>query len=366
MKPQIVLLASLCALSLVAAGCMDSPSRDIEKDAKQRQEWAEKNNDHDVSAVLTGPNHVAPGALVWYSAYGSHDPDFLGATSADLRDDEPATEGNVRYQDDASDVHFSWYVPMEERQNDDLGTGVRSYEWRVDNGGVLHSFDLTHRYDSEDGPVRFPLGFAEPGEHTLRLTVVGWDGSRDNAVIDITVGEGGTGSTISGWQVAEDGWVHNRTAELEPMHYGECPQLQSTYDEPTHHVTTPWDLIYWIDEVRVVAQWDIVTEPLPVPGLDFNIDEVAVTLGHCAQEGAWARFDEDQGFDETAPRVEGSVGGSEFVQHLEVDGKRTAKTGSWDWNAYFSDSGTYRAGFYTDVDVGFVFVPAQNTHAGGL
>lgn len=366
MKPHTVILASLCALALVASGCMDSPSRDIDREAKERQEWAQKNNDHDVIAVLTGPNQIAPGALVWYSAYGSHDPDFLGATTADLRDDEPASEGKVRYEDDASNIHFSWYVPMQERKNDDLGTGIRAYEWQVDNGPVLHSFDLTHRYGSEDGPVRFPVGFPEPGEHTVRLTVVGWDGSRDSAKIDVTVSEGGTGSTVNGWQVTEEGWAHQRWTELEPFHYGECPPLQSTYDAPTHHVKTPWDLIYWMDEVRVVAQWDVVTEPLPIPGLDVNIDEVAVTLGHCAQDGAWARFDDDQGFDQAHPRLEGSVGGGEFVQNLETQGKRTEKTGAWDWNAYFSDSGTYRAGLYTEVDVDFVFVPATDTHAGGL
>ncbi len=367
MKRTVALILLLTA-ALLAAGCMDS-SRDIDREAKDREKYALDNDDHDVVAALSGPQMIAPGALVWYSAYGSHDPDFLGATTADLRDDEPDASGNVQYEDNVANISFSWYTPLFERSNDGLGTGIRTYEWQVDDGPVLHSFDLTHRYGSEDGPIRFPVGFNEEGKHTLRLTVIGWDGSRDTARIDVTVGESGTGSTVNGWHVEETGWTYNRMVELEPHHYGECMGL-SDYDAATHRVSAPWDLVYWMQDVHVVATWDPVTHALPVPlpeGAAVNLAEVDVTLGHCDREdGAWQRFTQDQGPTEASPRVEGTASGGEFVDHLEVDGKRTDKTGAWYWNAYHSDSGTHRGGLLTTVDVGFVFVPAEDTSAGGL
>lgn len=368
MRKHIVVLSLLVAAALLAAGCMES-GRNIEDEAKERERFAQKTNDFDVVAVLSGPQSIAPGALVWYSAYGSHDPDFLGATKADLRDDEPETDGYVRYQDDVNDIHFSWYVPLFERTNNGLGTGIRTYEWQVDDGPVLHSFDLTHRYSSEDGPVRFPLGFTEPGEHTLTLTVIGWDGSRDTATMEIRVEEGGTGSTVSDWTVTEDGWVYNRSVDLEPMDYSECPLGYSQYDAPTHHMTAPWDLVYWMQDVRVVATWDPVTSLLPLPLPEeaaLNAAEVSITLGHCEKDNVWERFSEDQGPVAASPRVEGTAGGDNFARNLEVEGKRIEKTGSWDFNAYYSDSGTHQGGLFATVDVGFVFIPATNTQSGGL
>ena len=370
-----VLLVVLAAVALVAAGCMDAPSRDIDQEAKQRGQFARDNNDHDVVAVLSGPQTIAPGALVWYSAYGSHDPDFLGATTADLRDDEPEQEGHIQYRDDVNNMEFSWYLPMYDRSNDGLGTGIRVYEWQIEDGPVLHSFDLTHRYGSEDGPVRLPVGFTEPGEHTLRLTVTGWDGSQDTATLPITVAEEGIGSTIGDWTVTEQGWAHNRSAELEPDAYGECPPLVSSYDSALHRVQVPWDLVYWIQDVHVAAEWETtatsVTGALPgdlpfeLPA-DLNAADVELTLGHCETEDVWKRIADEPGMLEQTPRIEATAAGDEFVKHMERDGKRTDKTAAWHWNAFHSDSGTHRGGAYTPVDVGFIFTPATDTHAGGL
>jgi hypothetical protein len=367
-------LAVLLVLALVAAGCME-PSRNIDNEAKERERFARDNNQFDVVAVLSGPATIAPGALVWYSAYGSHDPDFLGATQADLRDDEPDQQGTVQYRDNVNEIQFSWYMPMYDRSNEGLGTGIRTYEWQVDDGPVLHSYDLTHRYGSEDGPIRFPLGFTEPGEHTLRLTVIGWDGSRDHATMQIRVAEGGTGSTVGDWAVTEEGWVHNRTTELEPHRFGECPPLASSFDPATHRVQTPWDLVYWMDTVQVQASWPptfgnlqgTLGGALPFePPADVNTADVELTLGHCNEGDVWKRIDDEPGLMAEEPTIEGSASGQDFTSHMSVDGMRTDKTATWHWNAFHSNSGTQRGGVYTPVDVSFVFVPATDTRAGGL
>jgi hypothetical protein len=363
------LIACLIIAAFVLAGCMGTPSRDIEQEGADRLKWAQKNDKHAVVAMLSGPERVQPGALVWYSAYGSHDPDFLGATTRDLYDNRTES-GGVVYTDDVNTVRFSWYVPLSERKNQGLGTGVRTYEWQVDDGPVLLSYDLTHRYGSEDGPIRFPLGFTEPGTHTLRLTVIGWDGSRDTANAVIQVADDGVGAALTGWQVTEEGWTYDRSVAIAFHEYGECMPFSGGYDEATHRVRAPWDLIYFMESVAVNATWPGATEelPVPLPGLPvpaLNTNQVDVTLGHCSEGGAWARFSADQEIV-GPPRLTGEVDGHDFAAKLDVDGRRTEKSGAWDFNAYMSDNGQRQGGTGTTANIQFIFVPAMDTSSGGV
>ncbi len=210
----------------------------------------------------SSPEPIAPGALVWFSAYGSHDPDFFGASTRDLRD-EARSEGGVHIHNDYEHQEFSWYVTLDSEADDSLGTGIKEYHWRIDGGAPRIAHELTHRYGSEDGPLRFPVGFTEPGTHVITLTVVDWSGARDTVSTKVRVEEGDIDSMLTGWSVTEEGWTYTRNVPVSWMKYGDCQPVRSDYDASVHHVNAPWDLIFFMKDVTVRATWEEVAAPSP-------------------------------------------------------------------------------------------------------
>lgn len=378
----VVLAVALVAIAF--AGCTE-PSRDLETEAKQREDWARKHNDHDPVGILSGPATIAPGALVWFSAHGSHDPDFFGARDDARR--EAGQEAGFHATSDAGSVEWAWHGHLDEGQGPGLGNGVRSYEWRIDDGPALVAPELTHRYGSEDGPIRFPVGFPEEGNHTLTLTVLGWDGGTDSVTMDFEVAEGGTPSTIPGWSVTEEGWTHERTVPVSFEQYGDCPPIgRSLYQADLHRLNVPWDLYFFSQAFEIEATWEEFiashgptrsTEPSPValgspatlhqpPYVDPNLNDVAVSLGHCETGDVWQVFDVDQAIVGDELTEGGSVTGEELAEHAEMTGAKTERRAAWDFNVYLSDRGTTQWGSGGDIDVRMSFTPATDTGYGGL
>lgn len=363
------LLLAAMVVTVAVSGC--TSSRDIDNEAADRAAYAKKHNDYQPIAVLSGPETIAPGALVWFSAYGSHDPDFFGASTRDLRD-EARSEGGVHIHNDYEHQEFSWYVTLDSEADDSLGTGIKEYHWRIDGGAPRIAHELTHRYGSEDGPLRFPVGFTEPGTHVITLTVVDWSGARDTVSTKVRVEEGGIDSMLTDWSVTEEGWTYTRNVPVSWMKYGDCQPVRSDYDASVHHVNAPWDLIFFMKDVTVRATWEEVAAPSPLDPLRTNLNDVDLTLGHCESpnegQDVWATFATDtEPFAEPDELVEeGDVTGDDFAAHLEMTGARTERMGEWDFNAYLSNEGNGQWGFGSDVTVAFVFHPATDTSYGGL
>lgn len=393
-----VLLVFVTLLAVSLAGC--TSGRDISDEAKEREAWARDHNEYAPVAVLSGPERIQPGALVWYSAHGSHDPDFFGA-QRDTERDEARSAGGFHARDDASHVQWSWDMTFYDGGPTGLGDGIRKYVWQIDDQPPLVAPELTHRYGSDDGPVRFPVGFTEAGTHNLTLTVIDWSGDRATVRSTITVTESGTGSTVTGWQVTEGGWATERIVPVSFEQYGECPPIsRGHYDEAVHRMRVPWDLLFFSDAVQVEATWDHATVPpyllahgaapegavattatadLPAtpltprttaadatpPGLKANLNDIAITLGHCETGDAWARFDTDQGWIEETPAESGSVTAEDLSRHVEKVGAKSERVAEYDFNIYLSDQGSNRWGSGEDVIFRTVLKPASETGDGG-
>ncbi len=365
-RKSLWILLALVVATVAFSGC--TASRDIRDEAKDREAYARDHDDYDPIAFLSGPEVIAPGALVWYSAYGSHDPDFFGAREGEVRD-QAREEGGVRFRSDYGDHDYAWYWDLAEEGGDGLGVGIREYEWRIDGGPAYSAHELTERYGSLDGPVRFPVGFTEPGTHELRLTVRDWSGAKDTARMTLQVADGGSASQIDAWSVTEAGWVYTREVSVDWQQYGECPLVSpGHYDPVQHHVATPWDIVFFMEKVVVEATWEESAAPGPLDMLSANLNDVDVTLGHCEKGEAWARFESDTRLGATELVEGGEVPGEDFASHNEITGEITRRVGEWDFNAYLSEKGEGQWGPGTPVTVRFTFVPAPPgaTAYGGL
>lgn len=357
------LLPLVMTATLVLAGCTE-PSRDLGSEAADREEYAQEHDRHDPVARLTGPETVAPGALVWFSAEGSHDPDFIGAKR---ERDEAREAGGVHYQDDASSVSFSWYADLTTGSSS-LGPGIREYRWSIDGGPTLVAPELTERYGTEDGPVRIPVGFTEPGRHTIRLQIVDWSGATDTIVAPFEVAEGGAGTSgdLAGFAVTEEGWTYTRTVDVGGEEYGQCPLGHDSYDSVDDHVRIPWDVLFFAESLLVDATWDRPAAPGPADALasPVHTTDLDMTLGHCAQDSVFERFKAEQD-----PMDDGWEGGTvslvAFSQQLEKTGHKTEFLAEWDHDLYTSDDGAFRGGTATTATVAYTFVPADDTSGGG-